>query len=67
MFLIASAVYFICATFYLVFGSGVRQEWDNPHNDAVHYYPNNVNGASDANENDRMLGKMKVPANNVSS
>lgn len=34
VFFIAAAVYIACATFYNLFGSGVRQEWDNPMNDA---------------------------------
>lgn len=33
VFFIAAFVYIACATFYNVFGSGVRQEWDNPSND----------------------------------
>jgi uncharacterized membrane protein len=33
VFLIASGVYIVCAGFYLVFSSGVRQAWDNPDND----------------------------------
>lgn len=34
VFFIAAGVYIACATFYNMFGSGVRQEWDNPLNDA---------------------------------
>lgn len=56
MFLIASAVYLFCATFYLIFGSGVRQPWDNPENDVVHYYPNGTE-ESGVNENNRMIVK----------
>lgn len=33
VFFIAAFVYIICCTFYLVFGSGNRQKWDNPDND----------------------------------
>ncbi|KAJ2948913.1 hypothetical protein O0L34_g5846 [Tuta absoluta] len=33
VFYIAAAVYIFCATFYNLFGSGVRQEWDNPADD----------------------------------
>lgn len=34
VFFIAAGVYIGCATFYNAFGSGVRQPWDNPLNDA---------------------------------
>ncbi|XP_031637844.1 putative inorganic phosphate cotransporter isoform X2 [Contarinia nasturtii] len=34
VFFIAAAVYIFCATFYNLFGSGERQPWDNPLNDA---------------------------------
>lgn len=30
VFLIAAAIYAICASFYVIFGSGKRQKWDNP-------------------------------------
>lgn len=33
VFFIAAFVYIICGTFYNIFGSGVRQFWDNPEND----------------------------------
>ncbi|XP_013134113.1 PREDICTED: putative inorganic phosphate cotransporter isoform X2 [Papilio polytes] len=33
VFYIAGGVYIFCATFYNVFGSGRRQEWDNPAED----------------------------------
>lgn len=33
MFYIAAGVYIFCATFYNLFGSGRRQEWDNPAED----------------------------------
>lgn len=33
VFYIAAGVYIFCATFYNVFGSGRRQEWDNPAED----------------------------------
>lgn len=33
VFFIAAGVYIFCATFYNIFGSGVRQPWDNPMND----------------------------------
>ncbi|KAG4066669.1 hypothetical protein HA402_007305 [Bradysia odoriphaga] len=34
VFFIAAGVYIFCATFYNIFGTGVRQPWDNPLNDA---------------------------------
>ncbi|XP_049956052.1 putative inorganic phosphate cotransporter isoform X1 [Schistocerca serialis cubense] len=34
VFMIASGVYIVCATVYLIFGSGVRQHWDDPSNDS---------------------------------
>lgn len=34
VFFIAAGVYMASATFYILFGSGERQEWDNPMNDA---------------------------------
>ncbi|CAD7088901.1 unnamed protein product [Hermetia illucens] len=34
VFFIAAAVYLFCGTFFNVFGSGERQAWDNPENDA---------------------------------
>ncbi|KAF7994577.1 hypothetical protein HCN44_004049 [Aphidius gifuensis] len=33
VFMICAGVYFVCATFYNLFGSGERQEWDNPEKD----------------------------------
>lgn len=33
VFFIAAGVYIFCATFYNIFGTGVRQAWDNPLND----------------------------------
>lgn len=33
VFYIAGGVYIFCATFYNLFGSGRRQDWDNPAND----------------------------------
>lgn len=33
VFYIAAGVYIFCATFYLCFASGRRQEWDNPSED----------------------------------
>lgn len=35
MFYIAGGIYIFAATFYNVFGSGRRQEWDNPAEDAA--------------------------------
>ncbi|XP_033220002.1 putative inorganic phosphate cotransporter isoform X2 [Belonocnema kinseyi] len=33
VFMISAAVYIVCATFYVIFGSGERQAWDNPEKD----------------------------------
>ncbi|XP_014602940.1 PREDICTED: putative inorganic phosphate cotransporter isoform X3 [Polistes canadensis] len=33
VFMISAAIYVVCATFYLMFGSGERQPWDNPEKD----------------------------------
>ncbi|RZF32931.1 hypothetical protein LSTR_LSTR014108 [Laodelphax striatellus] len=33
VFFISAAVYIVCSTVYQIFGSGVRQAWDNPDND----------------------------------
>ena len=30
VFLLAAGVYIVCSTFYILFGSGERQSWDNP-------------------------------------
>ncbi|GBP50287.1 Putative inorganic phosphate cotransporter [Eumeta japonica] len=35
VFYIAGGVYLFCATFYNIFGSGRRQDWDNPDDDAA--------------------------------
>ncbi|XP_014229479.1 putative inorganic phosphate cotransporter isoform X1 [Trichogramma pretiosum] len=34
VFLVSACIYVICGTFYICFGSGVRQPWDDPENDA---------------------------------
>ncbi|KAK7792600.1 hypothetical protein R5R35_005317 [Gryllus longicercus] len=33
VFMISSGVYVVCGSIYLIFGTGVRQAWDNPEND----------------------------------
>ena len=33
VFMISAGVYVACATFYVIFGSGQRQLWDNPDKD----------------------------------
>lgn len=38
VFSIAAAIYIICAIFYVVFGSGERQKWDNPAMDKEKYH-----------------------------
>ncbi|XP_058788720.1 putative inorganic phosphate cotransporter isoform X3 [Phymastichus coffea] len=35
VFILAAAVYVLCAMFYIIFGTGERQSWDNPDNDEV--------------------------------
>lgn len=37
--MIAATVYAICAAFYVLFGQGIRQPWDNPAKDVVYYHP----------------------------
>lgn len=45
VFFIAAGVYIACATFYNLFGSAERQEWDNPMNDAPAAIPiHQING-----------------------
>lgn len=34
--MISAGVYVVCATFYIIFGSGERQSWDNPERDEKH-------------------------------
>lgn len=31
--MISAGVYIVCAIFYIIFGSGQRQTWDNPDKD----------------------------------
>lgn len=31
--MICAGIYILCATFYVIFGSGQRQAWDNPDKD----------------------------------
>ncbi|XP_053981510.1 putative inorganic phosphate cotransporter [Hylaeus volcanicus] len=33
VFMISAVVYIVCAIFYIIFGSGQRQSWDNPEKD----------------------------------
>lgn len=51
--MIAAAIYIICATFYVVFGSGERQKWDNPATDKDKYHTpkalDNENGIKQRN------------------
>lgn len=44
VFFIAAGIYIFCATFYNLFGSGVRQAWDNPLNDDTSNAPAHQNG-----------------------
>lgn len=53
VFFIAAGVYIFCATFYNIFGSGVRQPWDNPMNDKADEataVPVLLNGNGEINE-----------------
>ncbi|XP_008205224.1 putative inorganic phosphate cotransporter isoform X2 [Nasonia vitripennis] len=34
VFVLSAAIYVLCATFYIIFGSGQRQSWDNPDRDS---------------------------------
>lgn len=36
--MIAAAIYIVCASFYIFFGSGERQKWDNPALDDETYH-----------------------------
>ncbi|XP_070491885.1 putative inorganic phosphate cotransporter [Chironomus tepperi] len=56
VFLIASTIYGVCAVFYIIFGKGKRQPWDNPANDVVVYFPKNE---TDTHETNRMLNNNK--------
>lgn len=51
--MIAAAIYVICATFYVVFGSGERQKWDNPARDNEKFHTpkavDNENGLKQRN------------------
>lgn len=58
VFLIASTIYTICATFYIMFGQGERQDWDNPAKDAIKNYPTSEN---DSQETNQMLKHDKKP------
>ncbi|CAO1427625.1 unnamed protein product [Diamesa hyperborea] len=53
VFFIAAFVYIFCATFYNIFASGKRQEWDNPANDDEKYHTasavDNENGVKQRN------------------
>lgn len=53
VFFISAIVYVFCATFYNIFGSGVRQSWDNPMLDDPSATPmhNGVNGNANGNTN----------------
>lgn len=33
VFFIPAIIYIACGTFYIIFGSGMRQEWDDPEKD----------------------------------
>lgn len=58
VFFIAAIIYVFCATFYNIFGSGVRQPWDNPMLDDPSAMPmhNGVNGNANGNANGNTNG-----------
>lgn len=60
VFLIASVVYSICATFYVIFGEGDRQKWDDPSKD---YADDNTTKQNELNETRQMLNKSEKTAN----
>lgn len=67
VFFIAAIVYIGCATFYNVFGSGVRQPWDNPSNDAqiAAAIPiRQINGANNGVQSNGVRNYAAVPPNN---
>lgn len=55
VFLIAAAVYIVCATFYNIFATGERQPWDNPELDNQNFHTpkavDNENGVKKRNVN----------------
>lgn len=54
MFLIAAGIYAVCASFYVIFGQGKRQDWDDPSHD--------VKNKNDLNETKKMLDKKEKSA-----
>lgn len=67
VFFIAAGVYIACATFYNLFGSGVRQPWDNPSNDAptVAAIPiRQINGTNNGVQANGVQHHATVPSSN---
>ena len=50
VFMISAAVYIVCATFYVIFGSGERQAWDNPDKDVDKVKRRNLETVKTVNE-----------------
>lgn len=48
--MISAAVYIVCATFYVIFGSGERQAWDNPEKDVERVERRNLETVKTVNE-----------------
>ncbi|XP_043677418.1 putative inorganic phosphate cotransporter isoform X2 [Vespula pensylvanica] len=50
VFVISAAVYVVCATVYVIFGSGERQSWDNPDKDEEKNNSKELEGVKTVNE-----------------
>ncbi|XP_066595755.1 putative inorganic phosphate cotransporter isoform X2 [Prorops nasuta] len=50
VFLISAGVSIVCATFYIIFGSGKRQSWDNPDKDDEKKDQKELEGVKTVNE-----------------
>lgn len=48
--MICAGIYILCATFYVFFGSGQRQAWDNPDKDEEKNEKNQLNNIRVVNE-----------------
>ncbi|KAL2718943.1 putative inorganic phosphate cotransporter isoform X3 [Vespula squamosa] len=50
VFMISAGVYVVCATVYVIFGSGERQSWDNPDKDEEKNNSKELEGVKTVNE-----------------
>lgn len=66
VFFIAAGIYIACATFYNLFGSGVRQEWDNPlKDDPAGAIPiRQINGTNNGVQTNGVQSLAATPATN---